>query len=381
MSTNVSADCKFLYIINTSDEPNNVVLGHASFAKEAGFTPVFVFPYRDNSENFEKFYGDYVTLRLNFVFKSSNSLEYAVSILRLFTHTTWALFFKSNANKILAVDLTGTLACLLLKVRGAKIFALVNDNFSARYALAPYAYKILRSIENLAYKSLCSCCIFPAESRYELLGSPKLSSVKFIPNILHDTYAPKYSGNPSAKLKVLFCGWLARSRGIELISEILLNTDPGVEVLLVGTGDNSLINELVKSERVTYLEHVTRKEMLEIMSAVDINIAFYNPTILINRFALPQKVYDSLLVGCPVFINSEVEMSKDLLKSGACVTADYFDVSAISKKLNYFLANKPVLFEISDSIASYRSRFVNFDQVKNEAVELYKSFMYVPPSK
>jgi glycosyltransferase involved in cell wall biosynthesis len=381
MNTSRTENCKYLYILTTTDEPNNVVLGHASFAKEAGFTPVFVFPCRANSESFEKLYTDFDTIRLNFTFKNSNSFEYVVSILRFFIHTTRALFFKSNAKEILAVDLTGTLSSLLLKVRGANLIALVNDNFSARYALAPFAYKILRLIESLAYKSLCSTCIFPAESRYVLLGSPKLKSVKFIPNILHDSYAPQYAGNPSPKLKVLFCGWLARSRGVELIPEILLNTDPNIKFLLVGTGDSALISELVKSERVTYLEYVSRKEMLEIMSGVDINIAFYNPTILINRFALPQKVYDSLLVGCPIFINSEVDMSKDLKRGRACVTANYFDVAAISRQLNYFLANKNSLFEISNSIASYRSNFVSYDQVRREAVELYKSIVNAPQLK
>jgi glycosyltransferase involved in cell wall biosynthesis len=290
-------------------------------------------------------------------------------------YTTNALFLMGNAKKILAVDFTGVAACLFLKLRGVSVFALVNDNFSARYALTPYAFKTLRFIEAMVYKLACSCCIFPDESRYILLGSPQLKSVKFVPNILHDLYAPKYLGNSTNKLKVLFCGWLAGSRGIELISGVLANTNSNVEILLVGTGDNSLISELVKSERVTYLEHVSRKEMLEIMSVVDINMAFYNPSILINRFALPQKVYDSLLVGCPVFINSEVEMSKDLRRSGACVTAGYFDVSAISQRLNFFLEDKSSLFEISDSMVSYRSRCANFDQVKLNAVKLYKSFM------
>ena len=370
-----TASSKNLYIINTTDEPNNVILGHADFAKEAGFTPVFVFPYREHSGKFEGFYNELDTLRLSFVFKNSNSFEYVMSIFKLFLYTTKLLFFKSNAKNILAVDLTGTVACFLLKIRGARIFALVNDNFSARYSLAPFAYKVLRVFENMAYKYLCSCCIFPAESRYALLGSPKLEDVKFIPNILHDTYAPKYVGDPSGKLKVLFCGWLARSRGIELIPELLLNTDDSVEFVLVGTGDNSLISELVKSERVTYIEHVSRKDMLDIMSTADINIAFYNPEILINRFALPQKVYDSLLVGCPIFINTEVEMSKDLIKSGACVSAEYFDVKAISKTLNNFLESKDSLQEVSSSIASYRNTFANYEHVKKDAVRLYKTFI------
>ena len=365
----------YLYIINATDEPNNVVLGHASFAKEAGFTPVFVFPYRENADSFEAFYKDLETLRLPFVFKSSSSIGYLLSILKLFIYTTKLMFFKSNATQILAVDLTGVLACLLLKARGAKVYALVNDNFSARYALAPFVFKILRFIEVIAYKALCVCCIFPAESRYTLLGSPKLKLVKFIPNILQDLDTPEYTGNPSDKLKVLFCGWLVKSRGIELIADILLQTDSNVEFLLVGAGDDTLISELIKSERVTYLKHVSRKEMLEIMSTVDINCAFYNPNLLINRFALPQKVYDSLQIGCPILINSEVAMSSDLKKYGACVTAEYFDVLTISKQLNYFLSHKNSLLCISDSIASYRSIFINFDQVKRNAVALYRSFI------
>ena len=99
MNTSGPEDCKYLYIINTTDEPNNVVLGHASFAKEAGFTPVFVFPYREHAEKFDQFYDKFDTLRLNFVFKNSNSFVYVISIFKLFMHTTKSFFFKSNTKK------------------------------------------------------------------------------------------------------------------------------------------------------------------------------------------------------------------------------------------------------------------------------------------
>lgn len=365
----------YLYVLNTTDEPNNVIIGHASFAKEAGFTPVFIFPYRENSDNYGQCYSESQLIRLNYFFKNSGSYEYLVSILKLIIYTTKLLLFRSGVKHILAVDLTGTLACLILKIKGVKVYTLVNDNFSARYAIAPYAFRMLRFVEAVTYKLLSTACIFPDQSRYELLGSPKIKSLKIIPNILQDSFAPKYLGGRPDKLTILFCGWLVKSRGIELISEILEKTDSGIEILLVGSGDSLLISELAKSQRVTYLKTVARQEMLEIMSKVDINFAFYNPTILINRFALPQKVYDSLLVGCPIFINSEVGMSKDLERNGACITADYFDVPAISSKLNSLLVEKSSLLEISASIATYRANTANFDQVKRSAVELYKSLI------
>lgn len=378
MGTNSEEKPIYLYILNTTDEPNNVIIGHASFAKEAGFTPVFIFPHRKNSNNYEKYYSECKSIRLNYFFKNSNPFEYLISILKLIIYTTQLLLFGSDVKHILAVDLTGTLACLILKIRGIKVYTLVNDNFSARYAIKPYAFKILRFIEAISYKYLSTSCIFPDQSRYKLLGSPKIKSIKIIPNILQDSFAPQYLGGQSNKLTVLFCGWLVKSRGIELISEILEKTDNNVEILLVGSGDSSIINELVKSQRVIYFEHVNRNEMLQVMSKIDINFAFYNPTILINRFALPQKVYDSLLVGCPIFINSEVEMSKDLERNGACITANYFDVSAISGKLNALLVEKNSLLDISASIGIYRATMANFDQVRRNAVELYKSFIKAP---
>jgi len=73
---------RHLYIINTSDELNNVILGHAEFAKEAGFIPIFVFPWRNDDGRFND-YGNYGTLRLNFVFKNTNSLSYLIILKNL----------------------------------------------------------------------------------------------------------------------------------------------------------------------------------------------------------------------------------------------------------------------------------------------------------
>ncbi len=370
----MSLKTKKIFILITDDAPNNVILNHAAYAKEAGFSPIFVFPHRENSQNHEHYYSEYEFIRLNFVFKNTTAYQYLVSILRLIAHTTKRLLSRSDVEHILAVDLTGTLASLMLKIRGARIYTLVNDNFSARYNLGPVAFKILRFIEGVTYKYLSTACFFPDQSRYELLGSPRIRSIHIVPNILPDSFAPQYKGGQDGKLTVLFCGWLVKSRGLELIAEILQETSREVEILLIGSGDSLLINELSKSARVTYWETVPREKMLKIMSEVDINFAFYNPTILINRFACPQKVYDSLLVGCPVFINSEVAMTGSLSKAGTCITAEYFDVRSISGILNALLLQKNNLWEISKSIKVFRTNFASFAQVKSTAVEIYKSF-------
>jgi glycosyltransferase involved in cell wall biosynthesis len=365
-----------MYIISTSDEPNNVIFGHAGFAKAAGLEPVFVFPRRPSAQDFSAFYSGYQTIRLNFTFATTGIFAYLWSVTLLLLYVTRIFLFKRQAKHFLAIDLVGTVACLFLKLRGAGIHTLVNDNFSARYDISPKQYAVLRAIESGILQLISSSCIFPDKSRYVLLGSPHIKRLYYVPNILSDAYAPAYEGSNSNKLVVMFCGWLVGSRGIELLIDILNHTADNVEFLLVGSGDESMLSSLAANKRINYLGHVDRTENLSLMAKVDINIAFYSPRILINRFALPQKIYDSLMIGCPLFVNSEVEMSVALLKSGSCFTAEYFDVPTICRKLNDLAKDKKPLKEVSRAMENYRAQYANFRQTQSAGQNVYREILF-----
>lgn len=360
-----------LYIVNTSDEPNNVIFGHATFAKNAGLTPIFVFPSRAGAQNNEAYYLDYQTIRLNFTFKVDNPLVYILSLVQLIYFVTRTFAFQKEAQNFLAIDLLGTMACFLLKLRKVKIHTLLNDNFSARYKMSSNAFFILRALEASVLRYVSTSCIFPDKSRYELLGSPRISDLYFIPNVLKDDYVPTYKGARSSNLIVIFCGWLDLSRGIELLTDILNNTDDSVEFKLVGFGNESQLEALCSNKRVKYLGHVTRHENLRLMSDSDINIALYNPDILINRYALPQKVYDSLMIGCPLLVNSEVKMSEHLNKNQACFRLDYYDVEAISQLLNDLIRDKSALKKMSSSMLNYYSKFTSFKRTESIGNSVY----------
>jgi hypothetical protein len=366
---------KKLYIISTSDEPNNVIFGHAGFAKAAGFEPVFVFPHRPSAQDFSALYSGYQTIRLNFTFATTSAFAYLWSFILLWLYVTRTFLFRRQAKHFLAIDLPGTVACLFLKLRGASIHTLVNDNFSARYDISPRVYGVLRAIESGALRLISSSCIFPDKSRYVLLGSPRIRRLYYVPNILSDAYAPPYEGSNSDKLLVMFCGWLVASRGIELLADMVEHTADNVEFLLVGSGDETMLTSLAANKRIKYLGHVSRDANVGLMAKVDINVAFYSPRILINRFALPQKIYDSLMIGCPLFVNSEVEMSVALLKSGSCFTAEYFDVLTICRKLNELAKDKKPLNEMSRAMTNHRAQHANFRQSQSAGQNVYRDIL------
>jgi hypothetical protein len=78
-------------------------------------------------------------------------------------------------------------------------------------------------------------------------------------------------------------------------------------------------------KNVEHINQVSHEKMLSIMSKCTLNFAFYDPSILINLYAQPQKIYDSLSMGVPLIVNSEMIFSQDLLTNGCCVAVNYHD--------------------------------------------------------
>jgi hypothetical protein len=365
-----------LYIITTSDLPNHVILGHASFAKEAGFNPIFIFPDRGNGDKYAEYYKEYSVLFTRTLFSNTNFPKYLFSILSYAIGVSKLLLFNKEIIHILAVDFEGTLASIILKFRGAKVYSLVNDNFAIRYKLDLISFTIIRFFESLTYKVFSNVSIFPDNSRVQLLGGIKPNKIVILPNTLNDNIHTRYQGNANEHLIVLICGWLDKTRGLELLKLLSDKTNEKVQFLLVGRGDMAIIDDLTcYSERIRFIGHMSREKTIELMSTVDINFAFYNPSIIINRYALPQKVSDSLSVGCPIIINSEVQMADLLFTSGSAFSAEYWDILGISSILNILLYNKEKLKITSENCIAFNKNCISFETVHNTGVAFYKNML------
>lgn len=367
-----------LYIITTSDLPNHVILGHASFAKNAGFDPVFIFPDRGNGDQYDLAYSDYECIKLKSFFNVNNYLSYLISLIKLFLEVSYFFSKRNKIEHVLAVDFECTIICTFLKLKKYKIYSLVNDNFAIRYKFPKFFYWVIKNFEALAYKYISDICIFPDQCRVDLLGKIKPKILYIIPNILDsDIGEISYRGNKSSNLIILMCGWLESTRGFDILLDILRKTNEKIIFILAGSGNYlKEFPELKDHDRIVYKGMLSRVENLKLMSSVDINFCFYNPNIIINRYALPQKVSDSILIKCPIYINSEVEMSTKLLENGVALTSPYFDIIDISQKLNALLKEKNHLMRMSKKMEEFQSKSPSYDQIKTSAIQMYRNVIF-----
>ncbi len=366
-----------LYIITTSDLPNHVILGHASFAKKAGLNPVFIFPDRGNDTKYDYAYSGYECVKLKTFFDVKSYFSYIISLTKLLFEVSKYLKEYRNG-RILAVDFECTIICIFLKFKGHSIYSLINDNFAIRYKFPKLFFYVINFLEGFSYKYISEMCIFPDQCRYDLLGLIKPSKYIIIPNVLDSNVGDiSYSGDSSSNLYVLLCGWLESTRGLDILEDIISKTNENVFFVLSGNGNyTSQKPEILSNKRIIFKGLLTRLENLKLMSIVDINFCFYNPEIIINRFALPQKVSDSILIGCPIFINSEVSISKDLVMNNVAISSKYRDIDEISNKLNSLVTNKISLKLMSKNIFEYRSKQQTFAEVEKNAINEYKKLLF-----
>jgi glycosyltransferase involved in cell wall biosynthesis len=368
-----------LYIITTSDLPNHVILGHASFAKKAGFNPVFIFPDRGNGTKYDFAYSDYECIKLNSYFNVRNHLTYLISLIKLFFEISIYFLKRKKKAQILAVDFECTIICFILKINKYKIYSLVNDNFAIRYKFPKLVYFLIKNIEAFTYKYLSEMCIFPDECRVELLGKIRPSKYIIIPNILDSNIGDiYYRGDSSNNLTVLMCGWLESTRGFDILIDIINKTNDNIDFILAGSGNYLLqYPELAYNKRVIYKGMLSRVENLKLMSSVDINFCFYNPDIIINRFALAQKVTDSILIGCPIFINSEVALSNNLVSKNVAISSKYFDITDIANKLNSLKRDKSILQSMSRNVLLYKSTQKSYSEIEEFAIIEYQKLINI----
>lgn len=322
------------YILVTSELPNNVVLNHIKALKKKNYDVTLLVPDRGYGCQFSNYYKTIKMDRLNFRYRNDSFFKYAISLIKYIFLANLKLI-SHKPNIIVAVDFEGSLASVASIFFKCKKYALVNDNFCIRYKLPKFISYFVKLVESLNY-SLADIVIVPHSTRAEFIKFINKSKIRVIPNLINNKH--KLTWNPSPSKSILLCGWLNSSRGLDIFLS-LIERLPHVDFIVAGELESVILEKLLLKQNVQYYEHMPHDEMLIVMSKCWLNFAFYNPAILINIYAQPQKIYDSLSIGVPLFLNSEMLLAIELASKNACLKAPYGDIESIIREIEFYLIN------------------------------------------
>ena len=107
---------------------------------------------------------------------------------------------------------------------------------------------------------------------------------------------------------VLYQGWIARSRGLELLIEALAHTAPEVHLVLLGYGEFAdTLNEIARvrgqQQRTHVLPAVAQSELLDWTRSADVGVIPYPDVDLNHHWCSPNKLFEFIQAGIPIVAN------------------------------------------------------------------------------
>lgn len=113
-------------------------------------------------------------------------------------------------------------------------------------------------------------------------------------NSIHPFNIPR---EKQKKFGVFYGGVLSQDRFLEEMIEI--TTSLGVEFRVAGIG---VLEDRIKNSNVTFLGYLPHKEAIRELARTHVTFILYDPNVLNNRIASPNKLFEAMCVGTPVLV-------------------------------------------------------------------------------
>ena len=144
------------------------------------------------------------------------------------------------------------------------------------------------------------------DARLNLLPAWSRSKARVLPNYpLTDKQAIIVKVDSVGPLKIFFSGSIGADRGLPFLLN-LIKQDPQLQVHVAGWLYDQAGEELCKHPQVTYHGIIHQSAAAQIAKQCDYILCLYEPNIVNNIYASPNKIYDGIQAGVPVIINQEI---------------------------------------------------------------------------
>jgi glycosyltransferase involved in cell wall biosynthesis len=260
-------------------------------------------------------------------------------IVIIFYIAIWQIYqvyflIRNDCDIIQAADFDTLIPALFIKFAKRKkltyiIFDLYGDNFK-NYLMR----SIFSAIERFAIRFV-DILFLVDESRYEQVKSAKIKNLAYIYNSPEDVYSVKYSPIcVKSKIIVFYAGYIGPGRGLKEVADAVANLNE-IELIIAGTGpDQKLIEwQASYSDNVKYIGLIPYEEVFKRIMGADILFAFYDPLVINNKYASPNKLFEAMMCGKPIIVSDGSSMANIVRKENCGLVVPYGDVHAIRETM------------------------------------------------
>ena len=279
---------KVLYIVFNDGSDTRVKRTLKLLGKRAEFIDVALL---SNSTNIPDNTGTVRYFRIKRSHKSiAGILLFNMLIMKLRLQTKYDLFYVVDEQCYMVTFLS-----LLFRPRVLDVF----DSIFLKLNVEAHSWIRVKS---LLYKQF-NLLVVTDDTRLSLLPNQFLTQAVVLPNTYELCDFPekrttlKGEGNVFALI-----GSLTEARGVS-VARSILSLDPNAKIVMAGWLYDQAAEALRSEKRVFYHGVLDFKDTHNLLKQADFLISVYPETNLNNKYASPNKIYDSILCSIPLVIN------------------------------------------------------------------------------
>ena len=243
---------------------------------------------------------------------------------------------KDDATVIHVCDLDTLIPAIFVKLfKRVKLCYTIYDFYAGNLSNKfPYMFrKFVALIERFGI-GFTDILFLVDECRYEQVKGAKIKDVIYIYNSPPEYYFNVKRRNLStgAELNLFYAGIIHKSRGLEYIIKAIRNIN--CRIAIAGTGEVKDLLENIPIDlknKIQYIGQISYEEVIEKTMESDVLFAFYNPITPNNRYASPNKLFEAMMCGKPIIMNSGIAASEIVLNEKCGLIVPYGNIDEIGK--------------------------------------------------
>lgn len=263
--------------------------------------------------------------------------------------------------------------------RNCKVVYDPRDYFAVCFDIPGVLSGLLKVIDNL-FMQLADRVVFPDQQYFNHYGLFKMNADKYfiIPNSMsaEPERIPvldfrKELGLPEDMMIVPLIGYFSGGRGRDMVFDVIRRKPEGVHFVVAGNIRDPHDEVFFRAcSNVTYLDKIPYLKALALMQQSAFIPLLYNPKLLNNRFAIPTKFYDSIMVGTPVVVtHQQADLSEMVVRNELGVSINYDSADEFFSVIMKF--KDGVINSDSQMLQSYFLEHYDFKVFKNGLHDFY----------
>lgn len=213
------------------------------------------------------------------------------------------------------------------------------------------------------------------EYRFEQVKGAKIKNLVYIYNSPPDHFSLGQKNHSRAReyMRLFYAGTIHNSRGLEYVITAIKDI-VDVELIIAGTASNTqfLKNLLTGvSTNIQYVGYMPYEKVIEMTMESDLLFAFYDPAIPNNRYASPNKLFEAMMCGKPIIMNSETTASKIVIEENCGLVTPYGDTNAIKESILRIKNHPDLGIKLGDNGRKTYELKYSWDIMKKRLIEAY----------